>query len=578
MLENISEAQLKKMNLRELLALSAEVREKVTSTVFTNGGHLSSNLGVVELTVALHYVFDFPKDKLIFDVGHQCYPHKLLTGRYSEFSTLRKKGGISGFPKREESIYDCYNTGHAGTSVSAALGIAKARDVKGEDFNVIAVIGDGSFNNGLVYEAFNSLRLLDTNILLILNDNGMSIAPTVGSMHEYLELLSEDMAHREKCDKHAKIFERFGFGYDGVYDGHDLGVLVQKLTEIKDRLRYESVILHVITKKGKGYSFCEENPEKTHGISLKKSDEVAKEYSEVLGQTLVRLAADDKRIVAVTAAMTSALGLSEFFEAYPRRSIDVGICEEHATILCASMATEGLKPYYAVYSTFLQRSFDEIILDICSQNLPVTLCIDRAGISGADGETHQGVFDLSFLNLIPNLTIAVPKDVKELEELLEFSKDFNAPLAIRYPREGKRIFRQRSKIVAGKWEYLSEGNGRFAIIACGERALTCAAEAAEKLGAEGIGVSVINARFVKPLDSDLLNHLKETNLVTVEDNMLIGGLGSMIDSYFCGGGKVIKNFAYADGFIMQGNVDELMQDHGVSSAAIVDYIKEHEDR
>lgn len=578
MLENISDAQLKKMNLRELLALSAEIREKITSTVLSNGGHLSSNLGVVELTVALHYVFDFPKDKIIFDVGHQCYPHKLLSGRESDFSTLRKKGGLSGFPKREESEYDCYNTGHAGTSVSAALGIAKARDVKGEDFSVIAVIGDGSFNNGLVYEAFNSLRLLNTNILLILNDNGMSIAPTVGSMHEYLELLSEDIAHREKRDKHAKIFERFGFRYDGVYDGHDLGILVQKLTEIKERLRYESIILHVITKKGKGYLFCEENPEKTHGISIAKADEVSNEYSEVFGKKLVSLAASDERIVAVTAAMTSSLGLSEFFDTFPRRAIDVGICEEHATILCASMATQGLKPYYAVYSTFLQRSFDEIIIDICSQNLPVTLCIDRAGISGADGETHQGVFDLSFLSLIPNLTIAVPKDVKELEEFLEFSKDFNAPLAIRYPREGKRIFRQRSKIIVGKWEYLSQGDGKYAIIASGERALTCAAESAEKLSVEGIHVTVINARFVKPLDHELLNNLKETFIVTVEDNILIGGLGSLIDSCLCSSGKIIKNFAYGDRFISQGGVEELMQEQGVCSTEIINYIKSNENR
>ena len=322
------------------------------------------------------------------------------------------------------------------------------------------VIGDGSFNNGLVYEAFNSLRLLNTNVLLILNDNGMSIAPTVGSMHEYLEILSEDITHKQKKDKHAKIFERFGFAYDGVYDGNNLEAMIEKLTEVKARLKTQSVILHVITKKGKGYAFCEENPEATHGISIKNSEEVKEEYSAVLGRTLSRLAKNDNRIVAVTAAMTSSLGLGGFFEQYPRRSVDVGICEEHATILCAAMATEGLKPYYAVYSTFLQRSFDEIVLDICEQNLPVTLCIDRAGISGADGETHQGVFDLSFLSFIPNLTIAVPKDIKEFEKMLEFSANFNAPLAIRYPREGKRIFEVQSEIVAGKWEKLIKADGK----------------------------------------------------------------------------------------------------------------------
>lgn len=578
MLENITDAQLKDMTLRELLSLAEETREKITSTVFSNGGHLSSNLGTVELTIALHYVFDFPRDKVIFDVGHQCYTHKLLSGRYSSFGTLRQKGGLSGFPKREESVYDCYNTGHAGTSVSAALGIAKARDVKGEDFNVIAVIGDGSFNNGLVYEAFNSLRLLKTNVLIILNDNGMSIAPTVGSMHEYLEILSEDCAHREKHEKHAKIFERFGFKYDGVYDGHDLGVLIQKLTEIRERLKYESVILHIGTKKGKGYLFCEENPEKTHGVSPSNAEEIQTEYSRTLGNMLCRLAENDSRIVAVTAAMTSSLGLSQFFEKYPARSVDVGICEEHATILCASMATEGLKPYYAVYSTFLQRSFDEIIIDICSQNLPVTLCIDRAGVSGPDGETHQGVFDLSFLSLVPNLTIAVPKDVVEFERMLEFSVNFNAPLAIRYPREGKRNFKRQSPIVAGKWETVCEGDGKYCVIACGERALTCAVQAYELLAEKSLNIRIVNARFVKPLDIGFLRSMKETHVITVEDNMLIGGLGSLIDAYFCGGGKVIRNFAYGDAFISQGGVSELMNELGVSGEAIADYIVENENR
>ncbi len=576
MLENISDRNIKNLSVSELEMLAAEIREKISSTVLTNGGHLSSNLGAVELTIALHYVFDFPEDKLIFDVGHQCYTHKLLSGRFESFDTLRQKGGISGFPKREESEFDCYNTGHAGTSVSAALGIAKARDIKGEDFKVIAVIGDGSFNNGLVYEAFNSLRLLKSNILLILNDNGMSISPTVGSMHEYLEMLSTDSVHREKHHKHATIFERFGFKYDGVYDGHDIQSLINKLTEIKERLSKESVIFHVITKKGKGYLFCEEDPETTHGISVKKAEDITCEYSQILGKTLTELAEKDSRIVAVTAAMTSSLGLSEFFDRFPDRAIDVGICEEHATILCASMATEGMKPYYAVYSTFLQRSFDEIIIDICSQNLPVTLCIDRAGVSGADGETHQGVFDLSFLSLIPNLTVAVPKDVREFEAMLKFSADFNAPIAIRYPREGRKIFNIHTAILYGKWENISDGDGKYAIIACGERALTCAMEAAEKLAEENIGIRVINARFVKPLDTELLNNLEEKHIITVEDNILIGGFGSIIDVYFSASDKIIKNFAYPDGFISQGSVSEQMSSLGVNGEAIIKYIRQHE--
>ena len=573
MLENISGEQIKNMTLPQLSALCETARQKIISTVFKNGGHLSSNLGSVELTVALHYVFDLPEDKIIFDVGHQCYTHKLLSGRAGNFDTIRKKNGLSGFPKREESEYDCYNTGHAGTSVSAALGIAKARDVEGKDFNVIAVIGDGSFNNGLVYEAFNSLRLLNTRILVILNDNGMSIAPTVGSMHECLELLSRDDAQKLKRDKHANIFERFGFKYKGVYDGNDLGQIIGQLKEIKEMLKTQSVILHVVTKKGKGYEFCEENPEATHGISVSSSDSVANEYSEVFGNTLTSLAEKDGKIVAVTAAMTSSLGLETFFEKFPERSVDVGICEEHAAILCASMATEGLKPYYAVYSTFLQRSFDEILIDICSQNLPVTLCIDRAGISGSDGETHQGVFDLSFLSPVPNLTIAVPKDVKEFEAMLKFSAGFNAPLAIRYPREGKRIFKRQSEIVYGKWEKLAEADGDAVIIACGERAVTLALVSEQILREENINVSVINARFVKPLDDEMLSRLKEKYIVTVEDNVLAGGLGSLINSYFAGGGKVIRNFAYGDEFIPHGGVAELMAERGLSYEAITEYIK-----
>ncbi len=578
MLENITSAQLKSMTLKELLALCEEAREVITRTVLKNGGHLSSNLGTVELTVALHYVFDFPKDKLIFDVGHQCYTHKLLTGRYKNFNTLRQFNGVSGFPKRSESEYDCYDTGHAGTSVSAALGIARARDIKGEDFNVIAVIGDGSFNNGLVYEAFNSLRLLNSNILLILNDNGMSISPTVGSMHEYLEILSEDVAHKEKKERHAKIFERFGFAYDGVYDGNNLETLIEKLLEIKKRLKAESIILHISTVKGKGYSFCEDDPRSTHGIAVKSAKSVNSDYSSTLGSTLSRLAATDKRIVAVTAAMTDGLGLSEFFEKYPERAIDVGICEEHATILCSSMATEGLKPYYAVYSTFLQRSFDEIVIDICSQNLPVTLCIDRAGISGADGETHQGVFDLSFLSMIPNLTIAVPKDVKEFEMMLEFSAAFNAPLAIRYPHAGNTVFTTHPPIERGKWELMRAGDGKFAVIACGERALSVAFSAADALSDCGIEVDVINARFVKPLDTVMLDGLKADNIITIEDNALLGGLGSLIDLYFSNGCKTVKNFAYKDEFVPHGAVDALMKSYGVDAEEIINYVKANENR
>jgi 1-deoxy-D-xylulose-5-phosphate synthase len=587
MLNEITTEKLKKMSLRELVSLCDEIRKTIIDTVMNNGGHLSSNLGMVELTVALHYVFDFPRDKVVFDVGHQCYTHKLLSGRYSQFETLRKEGGLSGFPKREESEYDSYNTGHAGTSISAALGIAKARKIKNEDYNVIAVIGDGSFNNGLIYEAFNSLKLLDTNILVILNDNGMSISPTVGSMHDYLDGLSKDSAYNEKKQRHANIFEKFGFCYDGVYDANDLGVIIQKLTEVKEKLKDNSVILHVFSKKGKGYAFCEENPQQTHGISSNtkqllnsdgSSSEPAKtltprEYSQVLGEKLLKLAKTNDKIVAVTAAMTPSLGLSEFFKKYPQRSIDVGICEEHATILCAALAAEGLKPYYAVYSTFLQRSYDEIIIDICSQDLPVTICVDRAGISGADGETHQGVFDLSFLNAIPKLTVAVPKDVIEFEKMLEFSASYSHPLAIRYPRESKQIFNDCKTLSSFEWEKLIWENGNFVIIACGERMIDRAYKICNEAKEAGINVSLINARFVKPLDTKLLNSLAQKYIITMEDNMLIGGLGSCIAAYFGDSDKRVKNFAYRDQFIAQGGVDSLIKKCGIDSNEILNYIK-----
>ncbi len=562
---------IKSLNREELSKLCERLREEIIKTVMNNGGHLSSNLGIIELTVALHYVFDFPDDKLIFDVGHQCYAHKLLSGRDTVFTNLRKRGGPSGFPKREESEYDCYNTGHAGTSVSAALGFAKARDIKGEDFNVIAIIGDGSFNNGLVYEAFNSLRPLKTNILVILNDNGMSISPTIGSMHEYLEQLSRNDAYRAKVEKHTNIFERFGFSYDGVYDGNDLDRMIEKLSEIKEKLKTQSVILHVATKKGKGYPFCEEHPQQTHGITCNGKLNITS-YSEVLGKTLVSLAETDKSIVAVTAAMTPSLGLSEFFEKYPDRSIDVGICEEHATILCAALAAQGLKPYYAVYSTFLQRSFDEIILDICSQNLPVTICIDRAGISGEDGETHQGVFDLSFLNMIPNLTIAVPKDITEFEEMLTASVDLNSPLAIRYPKECRTVFDcGDGQLEFGKCEYLNRGGADVAILACGERAIKTALGVNAHFNGD---VTVVNARFVKPLDTQILDSLNKKLIITIEDNQLSGGFGSSICNYFSDNcGISVKCFGCKDEFIPHGTVEELTKEFGADKNAIIKYIE-----
>lgn len=574
MFENISGGELKLLNNRELEALCENIRGRIISSVLENGGHLSSNLGVVELTVALHYVFDFPKDKIIFDVGHQCYAHKMLSGRMDKFSTLRKKSGLAGFPKRSESEYDSYNTGHAGTSISAALGMAKARDLAGADYNVIAVIGDGSFNNGLVYEAFNSLKQLGARILIILNDNGMSISPTVGSMHEYLEVLKNDVEERYHKNRRAGIFERFGLEYDGVYDGNDVVAMIAELKRVKEKLKSGSVIMHVMTKKGKGFGPGEDDPEATHGISDSGSVNEVVEYSQVLGKKLAGLAKKDARVVAVTAAMTGSLGLSDFFREFPARSVDVGICEEHAAVFCAAMAAQGFKPYYAVYSTFLQRSFDEIILDICSQNLPVTLCIDRAGISGADGETHQGVFDLSYLSLIPNMAIAVPKDTNELEAMLDFSLGYNGPLAIRYPRACSHNFGGGGKIELGKWEIMRRGDGKIAMLACGERAIARAIAAADDAERKcGVRPAVINARFVKPLDSTVLNSLSEESIITIEDNALIGGFGSLIAEYYSESKKRIKAFAYRDKFIEHGGVNELMDENGMNVADILSYIE-----
>ena len=575
MLKTLHPESVKQCTKAELNVLCDELRRVIYETVMQCGGHLASNLGAVESTVALCYVFDFPKDKLVFDVGHQCYAYKLLSGRADRFSTLRKAGGIAGFPKRKESIYDCYDTGHAGTSVSAALGLAKARDLSGKDHAVIAYIGDGSFNNGLVYEALCSLKILNTNVLIILNDNDMSISPTVGGMHEILARIKQ--GGRSET---IKLLESFGLQYLGVKNGNDVDEMVDALTEAKSLLKNGSVLLHIATKKGKGYEFSEEYPTDTHGVPPVGSPK-DKEYSTVLGETLCELAEKDDKITVVSAAMKEALGLSDFFARYPERAFDVGICEENASVLCASMATGGLKPYYAIYSTFLQRAFDEIIHDVCAQDAAVTFCIDRAGISGADGETHQGVFDLSYLSLIPNITVAVPKDTEELKKLLLFSANYSHPLAIRYPRAGKVVFEDSgAPIVAGKWEYLHKSNAKkdakVTVIASGERSLVIAMNVLQNLEKQGKSFDVVNARFVKPLDFTLLQNLQSEHVITLEDNVFLGGLGAMIDSALVRLEKTckIKNFAYRDEFIPQGGVCELQRAYGVDGQEIEAYILE----
>ena len=563
-MKNFSSEELKNDSLPQLKVLCEKLRTEIISTVTVCGGHLSSNLGVVELTVALHRVFDFPKDKIVFDVGHQCYAHKLLTGRAERFSTLRQRGGLSGFPKRDEG--DCYETGHAGTAVSAALGIAKARDLKGGDHAVIALVGDGSFNNGLLYEAFNSIKILHTNVLIILNDNGMSISPTVGGAHEILEELKEGDAPIEDVN----LFERFGLQYRGIYNGNNLEEMVDALTEAKNLLKNGSVLLHITTRKGQGHAFCENAPVITHGISLPTG---GKDYSKALGEELCALAERDGRVIAVSAAMTDSLGLRPFFERYPDRAYDLGICEEHASVLCASLAAEGMKPYYAIYSTFLQRSFDEIIHDVCGQNLPVTFCIDRAGISGADGETHQGVFDLSYLSFVPNLTIAVPKDIGEFRSMLRASANYFAPLAIRYPKEGCEG--EVKPVEIGKFEVLHSTMSNIIMLAAGERCIRIAQSVLNRCQKEGTDFTLVNARFVKPLDSDYLLSRKERIFITLEDNVLIGGIGDGVRRLLSGSGKEVVGFGYRDEFIPHGGIDELMREVGLDEEEIYKCVKNY---
>lgn len=571
MLEILTPDDIKNLKEEELLALCNELRQVIMERVAKNGGHLASNLGAVELAVALCKQFSFPEDKIVFDVGHQCYPYKLLTGRYKDFATLRQKGGISGFPKRTESVYDSYDTGHAGTAISAALGLAKARDLQGGRYEVIAFVGDGSFNNGLIYEALNSLKILNTRILIILNDNDMSISPTVGGMHDILSAIKNG-----EREQNIRLLESFSLCYLGIKDGNDLQETIEALSEAKELLKEQSVLLHVHTKKGKGYAFSEDHPSNTHGVSPVGAAK-EKEYSSILGETLADMAAKNPKICAVTAAMTDSLGLSSFFEKYPGRSFDVGICEENACVLCSSLAAGGMKPYYAIYSTFLQRAFDEIIHDVCAQDLPVTFCIDRAGISGADGETHQGVFDLSYLSMIPNLTVVAPKDLGELKKVLLWSENFAHPLAIRYPRGGKTTFGScgQEDIQAGKWEYISRTDGaQITLTAAGERCLALAKEIAEELSGTGVKTDLVNARFIKPLDKNMLDGLQTPHIVVLEDNVQRGGLGESILAYLSESGKntACKIFAYRDEFIPQGKVSELMSEYGLNKETIKEYI------
>lgn len=574
LLENINSPQdIKTLSLEQLEELANEIREKIIATVLNNGGHLASPLGVVELTIALHYVFDIGNDVLIWDVGHQAYTHKILTGRNHNFETLRQKGGISGYPRLEESPLDFFGTGHSSTSISAALGMAIARDLRGEAHHVIAVIGDGAMTGGMAMEALSHAGNLEKNLLVILNDNEMSIARNTGALARYFNRLimaypykraKEDVGSFVKkivgervtrtihdLEKSVKgfitkgmLFQELGFNYIGPVDGHDLPLLI----ECFNNLKYFTgpVLFHCKTEKGKGFKEAEEDPQKYHGVKPKKifkSDEEGdgvpliqpviaptKSFTEHFGEAICRLAETDNRIIAITAAMPAGTGLAEFAQKFPERFFDVGICEQHAVTLAAGLAARGFRPVVAIYSTFLQRAYDQIIHDVCLQNLPVTFAIDRAGLVGEDGATHIGTFDLSFLRLIPNLKLCSPRDGYDLEKLLEIAILQGKPIAIRYPKaQAIPTGSIKDRNYMGADILLTGTDGYF--IATGSEVYSCM-QVAKDLQNAGISIGVVDIRWIKPLDTQTLNSLSTSRLFTVEENTLIGGLGSAVLEYF----------------------------------------------
>lgn len=599
---------LKAMDYDELELLTYEIRDFLVESVSKTGGHLASNLGAVELSIALHKVFDSPKDKLIWDVGHQTYVHKILTGRASGFSGLRQIDGMSGFPKSKESPHDIFDTGHSSTSISLGLGMAAARDLNGEDYNVVSVIGDGAMTGGVAFEALNNVSSLNSKMIVILNDNEMSISKNTGGFPKYLSKLRGSgkyvsiksqikknvlkvpvigegvvagMKHARDSIKYAMIdgimFEELGFKYFGPIDGHDIRELCETLELAKNY--HKPVFIHVMTKKGKGYSKAEERPDMFHGIGpfdmdtglpLKKSS--LPSYSKVFGNKLCEMAGKDERVTAVSAAMIDGTGLEGFNKLFPKRMFDVGIAEGHAVTFAAGLAKAGLKPYVAVYSTFLQRAYDQIIEDVCLQELPVTFCIDRAGIVGADGETHHGIFDISYLRHIPNMTIMAPKDGDELEAMLEYSLQLDGPCAIRYPRGSAETIGKTNKIQIGKSHQLKRGTD-VEIWSVGTMA-KIVLEAADILKSNGISASVINAEFIKPLDKEKLEKSasKYPLIVTVEDNMVSGGFGESVKEYLKGNDLKVINVGWPDSFIEHGTADELYKKHGMDAKSIAERI------
>lgn len=617
LLSQINEpSDLKKYTTGQLIPLADEIRQFLIEKLSVTGGHLASNLGVVELTLALHYCYESPKDKFIFDVGHQAYVHKILTGRMDRFDTLRKANGLCGFVKRCESEHDVWEAGHSSTSLSAAMGMALARDLKGEDNEVVAIIGDGALTGGMAFEALNHIGHEKKKMMVILNDNEMSIAPNVGAMHNYLNKLRSDRNYLRAKDeveqflkkipaiggKLAKTVERFkdslkymmvsgilfeelGFTYLGPVDGHDIEGLIDIFTQAKNV--NGPVLVHVLTTKGKGYTPAEEDSHKWHGISPYKieSGQVLKAvgnpmYTEVFSQTLMELAEQDDRIVAVTPAMPSGSGLVKFAEKYPDRMIDVGIAEQHAATMCAAMAMEGLKPIYAVYSTFMQRAYDQIVHDICRHNANVMFAIDRAGFVGADGETHQGVYDIAFMRHIPNIVIMMPKDDNELRHMMKTALDYNeGPIAYRYPRinvPGVPWDEELKSIPIGSWETLVQGE-EVSILAVGPM-VQIAKEAAEGLKREGVSVEVVNARFLKPLDNNMLKELaqRRNKIIVLEEASQAGSLGSAVLEFYAESGITgvdVSLMGIPDRFIEHGSIKEQQEEVGLTAASVIEHIK-----
>ncbi len=606
LLDNIdSPHDLKGLSSAELDELAAELRQEIIATVTTTGGHLASNLGVVELTIALHRVFESPRDKIIWDVGHQSYVHKLLTGRRKNFSSLRQYGGLSGFTCREESPHDPFGAGHASTSVSAALGMAVTRDVTGDNYHVLAVIGDGAVTAGMAYEALNQAGHLGNRLIVILNDNGMSISPTVGAVAKILSRVRFDQ-RLQSAERRSKkiitalpsgrklwrlgkeiadrlkgfimpspIWEALGFTYIGPIDGHNINHLEAVLSQARDYAN-KPTLVHVITTKGKGYNPAENNAVYFHGVPAKgNGDEDIPTYSEVFAQTMLRLAREEPRLVVITPAMPEGNCLSIVEAEFPKRVFDVGICEQHAVTFAAGMATQGLIPVVAIYSTFLQRSFDQIIHDVCLQNLPVIFAIDRSGIVGDDGKTHQGTFDLSYLTLIPNLVVAAPKDENELQHLLYTAVKSGCPIAVRYPRSpglGVPLDTELHEIPIGETEVLRYGDDA-AIFALGA-SVAPSMKAASELASQGIGVTVVNARFAKPLDTISFRKLagKINKIITVEENVLTGGFGSSVTRLIQGFGYSnvqIKNIGIPDSFIEHGTQAGLRSKYGLDAKNII---------